>query len=214
MKINPLVYGASVLAVFFGVILGFQSAGIWSVSGKVTGDGQAVLPSATDVNSIKGWMTLEQISTVYNVPLDELLEAVKLPANTLAETEIKDLESDTFETENLREYLQSRIDGTVWPPADDTLEATALPTEILGLTETAPVVEQTPTPAPTEHVQPVRTVSGNTTFQDLYDWGVSFEAVKAVLGMDPPEAGMQIRQFAVDNGLTFSEIKKDRKSVV
>lgn len=207
MKINPFVYGAAVLAVFFGVILGFQSAGIWSVSGKVSGDGKAVMPSALDVNSIKGWMTLEQISTVYEVPLSELLEAINLPANTPAETAVKDLESETFETEYLREYLQSRIDGTGWPPAAEVLEATAIPIEIVDKTETAPVVEQTPIPNPTEHVQPVGTVSGNTTFQDLYDWGVSPEAVKSIMGMDPPIAGMQIRQFATDNGLAFSEMK-------
>ncbi|MHC1785257.1 MAG: hypothetical protein AB9891_21345 [Anaerolineaceae bacterium] len=206
MRINPFLYGAAVLAVFFGVILGFQSAGIWSISGKVTGDGRAVQPSATDVNSIKGWMTLEQISTVYNVPLDELLGAINLPANTPAETAVKDLESDTFETENLREYLQSRIDGTVWPSADSVPVTIPLPVEMEDVTEAAPV-ELTPTPAPTEHVQPAGTVSGNTTFQDLDDWGVTADAVKTILGMDPPDPGISVRQFAVDNGLTFSEIK-------
>ncbi len=36
MRINPFIYGVFVLVVFMGTILGFQAAGIWSVSGKIT----------------------------------------------------------------------------------------------------------------------------------------------------------------------------------
>ncbi len=102
MRINPIVYGFVVLVVFLVTILGFQAAGIWSVSGKVTSDGGAVQPSATDVNTIKGWMTLEQITTTYKVPLDDLLAQFDLPADTPATTAIKDLESDLFSVTNLR----------------------------------------------------------------------------------------------------------------
>ncbi len=40
MRINPIIYGVLVLVVFFGIILGFQAAGIWSISGKVTASGE------------------------------------------------------------------------------------------------------------------------------------------------------------------------------
>ncbi len=108
MKINPFVYGAMVLAVFMGIIFGFQAAGIWSVSGKVDASGNAVLPSAADVNSIKGWMTLEQVSTTFHVPVEEILAAFDLPAYTPPSTAIKDLESDTFDTTALRTWLQEK----------------------------------------------------------------------------------------------------------
>jgi len=108
MKINPFVYGAVVLAVFLGVIFGFQAAGIWSTSGKVNTSGQAIQPSAADVNSIKGWMTLEQVSTTFNVPVAEIISAFNLPANTPASTALKDLESDTFDITALRTWLQNR----------------------------------------------------------------------------------------------------------
>jgi hypothetical protein len=68
MRINPIVYGILVLTVFFGVILGFQAAGIWSISGKVDASGQAIQPSAADVNTIKGWMTCSSSSSFPRIP--------------------------------------------------------------------------------------------------------------------------------------------------
>jgi len=108
MKINPFVYGAIVLVVFLGVIFGFQQAGVWSISGKVDTTGQAIQPSAADVNTIKGWMTLEQVSTAFNVPVADILSAFNLPADTPASTAMKDLESDTFDIISLRAWLLER----------------------------------------------------------------------------------------------------------
>ena len=108
MKINPFVYGVIVLVVFLGVIFGFQGAGIWSTSGKVGASGERIQPSAADVNTIKGWMTLEQVSTTFNAPVAEILSAFNLPADTPASTALKDLESDTFDIPALRTWLQNR----------------------------------------------------------------------------------------------------------
>lgn len=108
MRINPLIFGMVVLAVFMGVILGFQGAGLWSTSGKVNAAGEAIQPSAMDVNTIKGWMTLEQVSTTFNVPVGEILSNFDLPADTPVSTPLKDLESDTFDITGLRAWLQER----------------------------------------------------------------------------------------------------------
>jgi len=108
MRIHPFVYGILVLCLFFGVIVGFQSAGVWSVSGKVDAGGKAIQPSSADVNTIKGWMTLEQVSTAFNVPLADILSQFDLPADTSPDTAIKDLESETFSVSNLRTWLESR----------------------------------------------------------------------------------------------------------
>jgi len=108
MKINPFVYGLIVLLVFLGTIFAFQQAGVWSTSGKVDGAGQQIQPSSGDVNTIKGWMTLEQVSTEFNVPVPDILVAFDLPADTPASMAIKDLESDTFSVSGLRIWLQER----------------------------------------------------------------------------------------------------------
>ncbi|MCE1253072.1 MAG: hypothetical protein LWX83_05925 [Anaerolineae bacterium] len=108
MKIKPIIFGVLVLVVFFGTILTFQSLGIWSVTGKVSSSGSAVLPVAGDVNSIKGWMSLEQVSAGFNVPVVEILEAFGLPADTSPSTAIKDLENEQFSVSNLRTWLENR----------------------------------------------------------------------------------------------------------
>jgi len=108
MKINPFIFGVIVLVVFLGVIYGFQQAGVWSTSGKVTSAGERIEPSAADVNTIKGWMTLEQVSTTFGVPVSEILTEFDLPTQTPASTALKDLESDTFDITTLRTWLQER----------------------------------------------------------------------------------------------------------
>jgi hypothetical protein len=108
MKIHPVVYGALVLVLFMGIILGAQQFGFWSTSGKVNSSGQSAQPSAADTSSVKGWMTLEQVSTAFNVPVPEILAAFSLPADTAPSTALKDLESDTFDIPALRTWLESR----------------------------------------------------------------------------------------------------------
>lgn len=108
MKINPYLYGVIVLVVFLGIILGFQLSGTWSTSGKVDAEGKSIQPASGDVNTIKGWMTLEQVSTAFNIPVAEILEAFDLPVDTPPGTALKDLESDTFSVATLRTWLEER----------------------------------------------------------------------------------------------------------
>jgi hypothetical protein len=108
MRINPWIYGVVVLAVFLGVIFGFQGAGVWSTSGKINASGEAIRPSAMDMNTIKGWMTLEQVSKTFNVPVAEILSNFDMPADTPAATPLKDLESETFDITSLRTWLEAR----------------------------------------------------------------------------------------------------------
>ncbi len=207
MRINPIVYGFVVMIVFFGVILGFQAAGVWSISGKVTSSGDAVQPSAADVNSIKGWMTLDQITTTYNVPLAKLLQQFELPSDTPPTTAIKDLESDLFSITNLRTWLQTRGNPSTGGPAEITPatseEAAATPQP----TATAPALAETAAPAPTEHVAPGRTVTGKTTFQELLDWGVSKEAIQKVVGGELPDPATVVKDYVAGKGMEFPTIK-------
>jgi hypothetical protein len=200
MTIKPIIFGVLVLVIFEGLILGFQRAGIWSVSGKVTRDGQSVQPSEEDVDSIKGWMTLEQVSTAFGVPLTELLAAFTLPADTPASTAVKDLESDTFSVEGLREWLQSR---SLPAQPEKYVEPTQEPTP----TPAATPAEPTATPESTEHVAPDKTITGKTTFQDLLDWGVEEEVIRKVIGGDLPPLTTLVKDHVTQQGKPFSEVK-------
>ena len=190
MKIHPIVFGGLVVLVFFGIILGFQAAGIWSVSGKVDSSGKSIQPSADDVETIKGWMTLEQITTAFDVSLKDLLAEFNLPADTAPETALKDLESDIFDTTLLKEWL-SGLSGTVVPTESPQIDT--------GSVELTAV--------PTEHTTPDRKVTGSTTFQNLIDWGLEKAVIEGVLGTAMPDPSVLVKDYATSLGFEFSTIK-------
>ena len=108
MKINPVIYGIAILVIFFGTIGVAQATGNWSISGKVTTTGEKVQLTSNNPDDIKGWMTIGDVATNFDIPLPELLQAFELPADTPATTAIKDLESDLFSTTSLRTWLKER----------------------------------------------------------------------------------------------------------
>lgn len=204
MRINPFIYGILVLGIFLGTINIFKAAGVWSTSGKITSDGKAVTPDTADVNTIKGWMTLDVIVSTYQVPLPDLLAQFNLPADTPPTTALKDLESDTFDVTLLREWLQTRIGtgGTASPA--DTPVATEPP---VAPTLVQPQATQPPVPAATEHVAPARAITGKTTFQEVLDWGVPQAAIEQIIGGNLPSPSMVIKDYVVGQGKEFSSIK-------
>jgi len=202
MKINPIVYGILVITVFFGIILGFQAAGVWSTSGKVDNSGKAIQPSASDPTSIKGWMTLEQVVNTYNVSLADILTQFNLPSTTPVTTAVKDLESDTFDTSALIAWLQSRTIPIEVPTI--TLEPIN-PTPVTP--QVATEISEVITPLATEHLAPDRTITGKTTFQELLDWGVPNEVFQTIVGEPITDYNLIIKDYAVGKGLAFSDIK-------
>jgi hypothetical protein len=212
MRIKPIIYGFLVLSVFFGSILAFQAAGVWSVSGKITSGGDQVLPSADDVNTIKGWMTLEQISTVYNVPLADLLAHFELPADTAPISAIKDLETELFSVTNLRTWLLDLQSPAQTAPV---VEGTIVPTEpVVESSPTQAVVAETPAPSATEHIAPDKTVTGKTTFQELLDWGVPRDAIKKIIGGDLPDPSTVIKDHISALGGDFASVKSTLQAEV
>lgn len=207
MKINPTLYGILVVITFFGIIMGFQIAGVWSTSGKVSASGEAIQPDAADVNSIKGWMTLEQISTTYNVPVAEILTQFNLPTDTSPTTAVKDLESDTFDTTNLREWLSSRISSQSdipVPPAAPTPTISPLPTDVPpDITTPASL----PTPEAADHTSTPGTLTGKTTFQELLDWGLPADAIRQIIGGDIPAPSTIVKDYVTGQGMEFSTVK-------
>jgi hypothetical protein len=208
MRINPIVYGVLVLVVFVGIILGFRAVGIWSVSGKISSSGDQVQPVADDVDTIKGWMTLEQISATYNVPVVDILGQFELPADTLSSTAIKDLETDLFSVTNLRTWLEGRVQAAEAP---QNAGAAAVPFQQTASTSTVPAMA---TSVPAEHVATDKTVTGRTTFQDLLDWGVPQEAIQKVIGGDIPAASVVVKDFITEKGMEFPTIKAQLQAEV
>ncbi len=208
MRINPVVYGVLVLAVFLGTNGIFQAAGFWSTSGKVTAEGEAVAPSVDDVETIKGWMTLDQITSTYDVSLPDLLQHFELPPDTPSTAAIKDLESELFSVTNLRTWLQEQS-----KPTGEPLTESNSPAPEPAATSTPPV-STTATPSPAENVIVEKTVTGKTTFQELLNWGVSEDAIQKVIGGELPALSTSVKDFVTGKGLEFSAIKSQLQAEV
>jgi hypothetical protein len=199
MRIKPVTFGILVLVVFLVTVQAAKAAGIWSVSGKADASGERITADPDDVETIKGWMTLEEIATVYQLGVDEILAQFQLPADTPPGTAIKDLETETFSVTALRDWLAARAsagDVPFAPQPTATVEAvqpTLAPTS-------APAVE-------TEHTAPDRTVTARTTLDDLLGGGVPPEALESILGAPLPPGGTPVKDYVTGKGLSFSEIK-------
>jgi hypothetical protein len=51
------------------------------------------------------------------------------------------------------------------------------------------------------------TVKGNTTFQDLLDWGLAKEEIETAMGTSMGKPGANIRDYCVERDIEFSEVK-------
>ena len=107
-RIPPVAYGLLVVAVFAGVIGIGMVSGSFQTTGKTTAGGGRVAPQGETVTEIKGWMAIGDVADAWSVPLPELLAAFELPADTAASTPLKDLESDLFSVQGLRDWLAAR----------------------------------------------------------------------------------------------------------
>ena len=66
-------------------------------------------PTGTNVDEVKGWKTLDAVSTAHKVPVAEIVAAFNLPADVPGAAPINTLESDTFSPVNLRAWLKARL---------------------------------------------------------------------------------------------------------
>jgi len=53
-----------------------------------------------------------------------------------------------------------------------------------------------------------RSINGKTTFENLLEWGISWESIVEILGEDIPRKDISIKDFCTQNGLNFMSIKE------
>lgn len=122
---------------------------------------------------------------------------------------------DTYLFPEAAAILQAR--GNMLPEQAAFLESHIVPETAAETVESAPespATSVTPTPAPTEHVAPERTITGKTTFQELLDWGVTQETIESLLGGAMPAPATPIKDYAVSKGLEFSSLKTKLQEAV
>lgn len=112
MRLNPFAYGLLAVVLFLGVIYVSKAAGVWNTSHRVTASGEQITVDVSDVDTVKGWMTFEDVSKAFGIPPAEIFAAMKLPADTPPSKRLKDvMHANRMEVDDLRDWLKKRGAG-------------------------------------------------------------------------------------------------------
>lgn len=112
MRVNKFVLPIAGVLLIVATIGGAMATGHWVTSGRQLT--QALIEKGElSAEDIKGWMTLEQISQWYGVPLDYLSGRLGISTEKAAQVAAKDLEDiiPDFETSDLREIVAEYLEA-------------------------------------------------------------------------------------------------------
>jgi hypothetical protein len=149
IRVNRLVMPVVVVVALLGSVWMAKAAGLWQTSGR----DQVLLDEGgqPDPAGIKGWMTLQDVSDTYGLPLEAVYALIGAGPKIPADAALKDLETLLPGTEvwAVREGVAAYLAGE-WSPEGGPYGAEA-PAAVEVEPTATPVPE--PTAAPTaEHV--------------------------------------------------------------
>lgn len=235
MKLRSKHIAPIVLAAFMIGIGGSMAFNIWRTESSKQPSLIREGEFAGEYNpaDIRGSYSLSDVSKAFGIPVEVLAEAFAVSdLDNPGEFQLKELEeiyegSEIGEvgTDSMRLFV-SLYTGLPHTPEETTLllkpaekvlkehnpelglaGITFVRSEELGVTDIAAAAESAGEAADDYDTEEEVGVKGNTTFNDLYTWGLTEEEVKEVLGMSPGASGMTVRDFLMEEGLEFSEYK-------
>lgn len=187
MTVNKFFLPVLTLLALFGSYAIARLTGDWSVSGKQT----ITVEQMTSGADVRGWMTLEQLSTGFGIPLDELYALTGIPAGTPPETALKEMEQVVpgFEVSQVRLQINAWLAGGE-PPAVESQPTTPAPTPAATPEPTIEHQSQGdgsgtgPTPLPPGMRLPAAEIKGRHTLQEIADQcQVSLPELLKILGL-------------------------------
>lgn len=104
-------------------------------------------------------------------------------------------------TDEQKAYIDSHLETLPEPAGEGTV--------------TTPTSQPATTPAKTtdaDHVEPL--VKGATTFQQVLDAGITKAQIEAILGKPMPPGNATIKDYCLDQGISFSEVKDQLNALV
>ena len=228
IRVNRLVMPVVVVVALLGSVWMAKAAGLWQTSGRdqvLLGEG-----GQPDPAGIKGWMTLQDVSDTYGLPLDAVYALIGAGDEVPADMALKDLESllPDMEVSLVREGVAAYLAGA-WSPEDGPYGAEA---------PAAVEIEPTPTPGPeptvaptAEHVPqgqgqgdgsgsgfvlpqdgsrvPGAEIKGRMTLQEVVDYcQVPLDYLVAELGLPPDvDAHARMSELAGQFGLEVQTVR-------
>jgi polyferredoxin len=116
------VFAAILVVGLFGLVLVSQAAGKWQTKPNMASFTNAA--GKLDAQQIRGWMTLNDISSGYQIPLNDLYAAAGLPSRVSANTRINRIKAEhkvEFEPEKVRDLVDHILLGK--PASEFTAKA-------------------------------------------------------------------------------------------
>lgn len=232
MRIKSPVIAVIILAVIFGGISIASALDFWSTTSNKTPvrfkDGAYV--GQYNPEDIRGSYTLADVARLFEIDEQTLLAAFGLPENTdpslFRTSALEEVYASTgADIGNgsvqlfvaLYKNLPITLDGTALPQSAVDVILTANPNltaeQISYLADNT--VSMTPEENPSEtdqtgetsHGESENLINGQTTFQQLLDKGLTRDQIESVLGTKMPPTNQTVKDFCLNEGLTFSTVK-------
>lgn len=237
-KISSKFMALTVFLVIFGGIGATILADVWTTeSTKVPVTyKEGEFQGQYNPEDIRGSYTFSEVSTLFEVELTDLFEAFGIPEGTDGTT------IQTKVLEEMYPNLPNEIgNGSVQlfvafykglPPEYDDTYLPAQAKDILYRVNTKLTAEEKsyieshlavlPSPAgegtnPTEAVVAEETeplVKGATTFQQVLDAGIGKAEIVGIIGAALPATNMPIKDYCLEKGLSFSEVKEKLNALI
>ena len=93
--------------------------------------------------------------------------------------------------------------------SEENLEEVEAATVAISEFEPAAVVEELTKISPEDS-----TIKGNTTYQDLINWGLSIEEIVETIGIEIENLGISMRDHLEDAGIAFSTAKAKLQEIL
>lgn len=243
MKLNSKALGVVLLVVFFGGIALSIGLGTWQTKSSKQPTRFRGGDAAGEYNpaDIRGSYTFGDVSELFEVPLEDLIRAFDLEdeenapdlrVSMLEERYAGLVEEGEVGTSSVRlfvawykglPYTPSGDEYLLMPSARILKSVATLTDEQITYLESHSLTPssgqsgsgQGPAEGEEDHEPPDdQVVRGKTTFRDLLEWGLTEERIESVLGLEMPQPLLTVRDFCVDNGLPFGEIKVELQTLI
>lgn len=226
MKMTSRTMAWVLPVILFGGILLSQATGVWSsdTEKKPNRFEDGLFEGEYDPADIRGSYTLMDVSTLFEIDLNILIQAFTLNS---------DIDAANFQTNNLEAYFTDsgyeignesvQVFVALYKGLPIVLDDAVLPmaaVEILRQTRSDLTDEQrayldeygkdvvaSENPGDEEEEESEIKINGTTTFQYVIDRGVSQEEIEDILGKKVEYTNQAIKDFCLDQGLSFSTIK-------
>lgn len=226
MKLTSRTMAWVLPVILFGGILLSQVTGVWSsdTEKKPNRFEDGLFAGEYDPADIRGSYTLMDVSTLFEIDLDILIQAFTLN---------DDIDAENFQTNNLEAYFTDSgyeignesvqvfvalykglpivLDDAVLPKAAVDILLQNRPDltdeQRAYLEKYGKDVVASENPSEEEEEESETKINGTTTFQYVIDLGVSQEEIEEILGIKVEYTNQAIKDFCLDQGLSFSTIK-------